>query len=511
MKLTRSDRFALLLSLLAVLAAYLISERVFEGMAHLEDEMAYLWQAQVIARGKLTLPSTPNPKSFLYPFVVDYNGQRFGKYPLGWPVLLAIGEKFGARSAINALLAGLGVWLTYLLGKKIMESTVGLLAAGLTLTSPIFLVNSGSLLSHPLGLVLSLAFVLGWLDAFVFKAIQPRWLPGLAAAGALGLLVLTRPFTAVAVGLPFAFHGVYLLVRGDSPTRRLVFLFGMISVAIGSLHLLWQYAVTGNAFTNPYELWWSYDRVGFGPGVGRIPGGHTLYQAWVNTRFNIYAGIRDLFGWANLSWIFLPFGVVAVARDRNWRSILPISVFVSLFLFYFAYWIGAWVFGPRYYFEGLFSLTILSATGIAFLAGWPTLPGHAFPNYSGWRKTQPLAVTFFVSLLVCANLFGYLPQRLKMLHGLYGMERSHLTPFLTPQAQELTPALIVVHTKNSWSEYGTLLELESPFLDTPFIFIYSWGSEVDNRVISFFPNRHIFHYYPAEAPFTFYTSPRPAN
>ncbi len=103
---------------MAVFAAYRVHDRVFEGMAHLEDEMAYLWQAQVIAQGQLTVPSPPNPKSFLFPFVVDYNGQRFGKYPLGWPVVLAIGERLNLRHWVNPLLAGLGVWLTYLLGRK---------------------------------------------------------------------------------------------------------------------------------------------------------------------------------------------------------------------------------------------------------------------------------------------------------------------------------------------------------------------------------------------------------
>jgi len=33
-------------------------------MAHIEDEMAYLWQAQAIAGGKLTLPSPPGANSF---------------------------------------------------------------------------------------------------------------------------------------------------------------------------------------------------------------------------------------------------------------------------------------------------------------------------------------------------------------------------------------------------------------------------------------------------------------
>ena len=52
-------------------------------MPHLEDEIAYVWQAQALAGGAIKLPSPPEPKSFLVPFVVDYDGFRFGKYPPG--------------------------------------------------------------------------------------------------------------------------------------------------------------------------------------------------------------------------------------------------------------------------------------------------------------------------------------------------------------------------------------------------------------------------------------------
>ena len=69
-----SDRLALLLSLLAVVAGWLVTDRIYESMPHIEDEMAYTWQAQAIAGGHLTLPSPPQAKSFLVPFVVDYNG-----------------------------------------------------------------------------------------------------------------------------------------------------------------------------------------------------------------------------------------------------------------------------------------------------------------------------------------------------------------------------------------------------------------------------------------------------
>ncbi|HEX9029297.1 MAG TPA: glycosyltransferase family 39 protein, partial [Anaerolineales bacterium] len=321
--MTRADRFALILSVVAVLAAYLVADHVFERMAHIEDEMAYVWQAQVIAAGKLMQPSPPQPNSFLVPFVVDYNGERFGKYPLGWPVMLAIGVRLGLRDWINPLLAGLGVWLTYRLGKRAFGETVGLLAAGLTVISPFFLINSGSLLSHPFGLVLSAAFALAWLDAFGEIPSPRPWLANVTAGLTLGLLALTRPLTAVAVGFPFALHGLYLLVRGSGETRKRVLAVGALALLIGSLVLLWQYAVTGNPRLNPYTLWWDYDKIGFGPGVGRITGGHSLNQALINTRASLYQGDFDLFGWLQYSWIFIPFGAIVAIRNLITRK-LPV-------------------------------------------------------------------------------------------------------------------------------------------------------------------------------------------
>lgn len=505
--MSRADRLALIFSLLAVAITYLITVRVFENISHIEDEIAYVWQAQAIAGGRLTLPSPPHPRSFLVPFVVDLNGLRFGKYPLGWPVVLAIGVRLGVRQLVNPLLAGLGVWLTYRLGKKIFGETVGLLAAVLTLTSPFFLMNSGTLLSHPFGLVLSTAFVLAWLDAFGGASSSRKTMPVLTAAMTLGVLALTRPLTAVAVALPFGLHGLYLLVRGDQQTRCHLLTFGSIAAILVSLYFLWQYAVTGDPFLSPYTLWWPYDKIGFGPGYGVTEQGHNLRLAYINTRFSLWVGYHDLFGWGPYSWIFLPFGLLAVAIRRNWKALLVSSVFVSLVLVYLVYWVGAWLFGPRYFYEGLYSLSLLSGAGIAFLAGWPILPGEPWRSYTGWKRARPLLLFVIVLLLVATNLLFYVPLRIEGKRGLHGMERADLLPFQNEQAKDVAPALIIVHPE-IWVDYAVLLEMQDPFLNTPFIFVYSRGPGADAEVVVDFPERAVFHYYPDE-PYKLYTGPRP--
>lgn len=502
--MSRTDKLALTISLLAVLAAAWGAFNIFEGIAHLEDEFAYIWQAQVIARGELAVPSPPQQKSFLVPFVVDYEGHRFGKYPLGWSVVLSFGERLGLRWLVNPLLAGLAVWLTYRLGSKILGEVVGLLAAGLTLTSAFFLMNAGTLLSHPWGLVLSTAFALSWLDVVDEDVSLPVWLPVLVAGFTLGTLALSRPFTALGVALPFGIHGLVLLFRGSPPLRKRVVSVGLIILAVASLHLAWQYSVSGDPLLNPYSLWWEYDKAGFGPGVGVSPTGHSLNLAWQNLKFSLNAGYSDLFGWLRVSWLFLPLGLWAVRREpKVW---LILAVFPVLVILYMAYWIGAWVLGPRYYFEGLYSLTILTAAGIAWLAGWPLKVGAPWRVYQGRKRIRPLAVTALLALLVAANLVFYLPGRLDGMRGLFGTTRQQLAPFQTGTAQALAPALFIVDT-DEWRAYAGLLELANPMLDSPFIFIWSRGPVSNAAIIQAFPERNAFYYYPDD-PWVFYGEAR---
>jgi len=503
--MTRADRIALVLCLIATLAAFFIADRVLEQVPHLEDEMAYAWQAKALARGRISLPSPPEPKSFLVPFVVDYQGQRFGKYPPGWPVLLAVGEVSGLRTWVSPLLSGLGIWLIYRVGKKIMGETVGLLAAVLTISSPFFLMNSGMLLSHPLGLALTAGFSLAWLNAF-WDPDPPRpWFFTLLAAICLGWLALTRPWTAVAIAAPFAVHGVYLLLRGSWAIRRRLIGFGLLTLAISALVLVWQYSVTGDFSLNPYTLWWEYDKVGFGPGYGRIEGGHTLRQAWINTRANLRAGLYDFLGWGYFTIPFLLVGLFAVRR--NPRALLVASILPSLVIFYMAYWVSIWVTGPRYYYEGLPSIMLIVAAGWAWLAGWPTQPEQPWQSYTGKRRWHPLAIAALLLIMLSTNLIYYAPMRVGGLTGLYGVQRSYLAPFQSEASARLTPALIIVHA-DKWIEYGNLLELSNPFLDSPFIFVISRGNQTDESVASYFPERAVYHYYP-DQPEQFYTHPRP--
>ncbi|HUS85448.1 MAG TPA: hypothetical protein VMX56_09900 [Anaerolineales bacterium] len=493
------DVLALLLALSGLMIAAWVSDDVFERIPHTEDEFAYLWQAEVMAEGQISLPSPEKPNAFLVPFVVDHEGQRFAKYPPGWPAALSIGARVDFPWLVNSLLAGISLWLVYRLGTKLLGRGIGLLAEVLTLSSPMFLMLSSSLLSHTLSLCLALAFQLAWLDSFPLRGVSreqraPDRLVLITGAASLGLLVLTRPLTAAAVAIPFALHGAYLLARGKPREKKKLLLLALVVFAIASLLFVWQWALGGSPFRNLYTLWWPYDRLGFGPDIGVTESGHNLYWALQNTLFNLSAGLHDFFGWPYLSWLFIPFGLIALCSKRDGKIVL--AVFVSLVIAYGMYWPVSRLYGPRYYYEGLPSLTICNAAGVAWLGGWL----GTWRGAVRWRRPAVLGLTVFFVIL---NILFYIPTRVWGMRGLYQITREPMEVLAEITAED---ALIIVHTQK-WFEYARFLPLVEPFRDSEIKICSSYGLEADADVARLYPDRRIYHYYP-ENPGQLYPEPR---
>ncbi|NDJ85283.1 MAG: phospholipid carrier-dependent glycosyltransferase [Chloroflexi bacterium] len=218
----RSALLALVIGYLALLGALRVSENVFERLPHLEDEIAYLYQARIFAGGQIYV-ETPQPaRAFWQPFVIDCrendtrarfqgldcDGKRFSKYPPGWSLLLAPGTAASLEWAVNPLLFLLTILVTYRLGREIYDERVGIIAALLLAISPIALLQSGSLMAHPAALFFATLFLYGmWRLEQGPRAI--RW--GVLAGMSLGMVIAIRPFTGTSVAAPLvAYSGLRL-------------------------------------------------------------------------------------------------------------------------------------------------------------------------------------------------------------------------------------------------------------------------------------------------------------
>ena len=329
----------LVLVFFAFFMSTILSRTVYERLPHLEDEVTYLFQAKVFARGDLVI-ETPQPRrAYWQPFVVDRDGLRFSKYTPGWSGLLSLGIHLGQTWVINAFFAAMTVALVFRLGTHLFNRDVGVIAAALVAFSPMALLLNASLMGHTAALFFTTVFVIAYRN--IEKTHALRW--GLVAGISLGFVVILRPLTAIGIGTPFiawsAIRIIDSIVRKQSDMSRLRQVFhtlsplvvlGTVTLIIASAIPIYNYTAVGKASQNLYTLVWDYDQLGFGECCGR--NGHTLERGVRHTRFDLSLTAADVFGWQigditdeirqhwllesdyfpniGLSFVLMPFGVL---------------------------------------------------------------------------------------------------------------------------------------------------------------------------------------------------------
>ena len=479
---TKTTVWLLLLCILALAAATAIAYGVFQAVPHLEDEHANLFQAKVFATGRLWAPGPSQPGAFFVPFVLDWEGKRFSKYPPGYSLVLALGVLAGRPWLVNPLLGALALVATFALGREIcgfsarrepeIEQTV-LLAAILGATSPMFLGLSSALLSHALNLLLLTIFA--W--AYLRSTLRPSHstLYALLAGIALGWAMLTRPLTALAYTAPFGLWAVWQLARRRVRLQPLV-ITAVAAGAIAALWLVYQRILTGAWTVNLYAVWWGYDQIGFGPGHGTSPEGHSIASAIHNVALDFRALLTDLHGWPGLSWILIVPGLLLAPRDR--RDVAMLAPLAALVVAHSLYWVrGSAIYGPRYWYEASPFLWLLSARGLVKL----------------WKRAQERAVfraliKIGLAALVALNVATVIPTRFSLWRGLYFVTDE---PWRAVQQANLHNALVVVRG-NLWTDYGTVLWANSPTLDGDIVFARDQGQAVNAAVIAQYPGRSVY-------------------
>ncbi len=548
----------LLLALFAFGMSALVSRTVFERLPRLEDELTYLFQARMLARGQPVIASPEPRRAYWQPFVVDYQGRRFGKYPPGWPLLLAVGTSVGQPWIVNAWLAALTVALVYRLGCDVFNPDAGLIAAALTAFSPMALLLNATLMGHTAALACAAAFLAAC--ARLERGRRPlRW--GLAAGVALGLLVINRPVAGLALAAPVAAWSLVRFVRARR--ARLAILKPLLALAAAALLIsaaipLYNAAAAGDPAQNLYLLVWPYDRVGFGEGYG--PRGHTLEKGLRQTRWDLSLAAADLFGWqigpmpppdlrlrtqavywppVGVSWALIPLGL-AVAGRRRWAA--------------WAVWLGAGIAA----FMLTTNLPIETLRDPAFAHGWLALaaawlalpfafllvgrPGRqaswatvllAAPlalillHMAYWIGAQIYSTRYYFEGLTAAALLSALPlaalaRRWRrwpvyagltalLLYSLYAYSTPRITPlyrfnYVTPELNAAVearrdgrPALVIVTgSEVRWRALGSLMAVTSPFLDSDIVAaIDNMQPGVRDAILARFPDRQVIELYAA--------------
>ena len=195
----------------------------------------------------------------------------------------------------------------------------------------------------------------------------------MVCGAALGVALLCRPYTTVWICVPM---GIAAIVKRKELSLRHIFI-GMVPILAACLvFLAYNYATTGNPLLFGYIAMHGKDHY---PGFHKDPWSghfHTVTQGFMHAFSNLNALNYYLFEWPIPSLFFLSL-FLAYGKKRYWEWLL-VRWIGALLVGHFFYFFNHMAFGPRFVYECLPALILLTSRGLSlnvqFLTSrWKTL------------------------------------------------------------------------------------------------------------------------------------------
>lgn len=446
-------------------------------MPHVPDELSYLFEAKLMASGRLSAHAPPIADAFEFfypPLIRVTNGRWATVYPFGHPMLLAIGARVGAIWLIPPIIGAACVVLTFAVGKQVYHRGVGVLAALLMTASPFFLMNASNYMSHNTAAFFLLACLF-----FLASGRRRPLIYGIAGGLFFGLLFNTRPLTATVLAVPFGVMLLGSLIPSGTRIDGVKQIGGFIACGLLTLgaYYIYNYGTTGT-LASGYQSGAELNQViGFG-GRHSVAGGIENEQTQMAFLLLVLGGWPQYIG---LMFVLVPF---MLGARRVWDWFLLACAVLAM---------GAWtvyegsgvMYGPRYWYEATPFLFLLSARGadlagerLAGIAGRlrSALTGRSMtPRWAGMMLAYAFIVIFAVAG-VRGWLFGTdiawdvdaVPDRASKLRGFNGADDRLLAR--TDQA-DLRNAIVLVELCGNWQCYGSVFWKNSPDLDSDVLYL----------------------------------------
>jgi hypothetical protein len=311
------------------------------------DEFVYLFQAEDLSKGKLWSDVHPLPEFFEFHHLVQKDGKWVGRFPPGYPLLQSL--SFFLRIPpfwINMVLGVVLLLVFHRFARRHYDESIAAFSVSILAFSGFYIYNAASFFSHVTSALFSLAFV-----ALIYRYIDERriWL-GVFGGFMVGMLAITRYYTAVLVFIPFL---LYVLVKLKGQSWRLLATFAIGGVPPMIILFAYNHAVTGDVLIPPTQWGFTDEALGFVKG-------HTPASAIKHMIKRLVLFIY----WCSPHLLILYFVLLLKkALNRSEQFIHPEDyLFVFLLIGYlFYYHSGGNQYGPRFYFEA-FPFLVLFVT-----------------------------------------------------------------------------------------------------------------------------------------------------
>lgn len=234
----------------------------------IQDETAYLLQAELFAHLRWTGAAPPLPEFFEQAHVL-VDGLLASKYPPGNSLVLALGAVIGQPGLPVVILNACAVALMFVLARRAAGGGVALLTVVIWESSfPMIYYHTGYMSES----VSSLAWLVTWWAIARWRAGDGRrWLT--IAAAAVAWCMITRPLTGLALALVAA-AVVFWHWKTARRWRDLVPALGM-AAAILAIVPLWSWRTTGDPLSMPLTRYTNtyipFDKPGFAASLDERP------------------------------------------------------------------------------------------------------------------------------------------------------------------------------------------------------------------------------------------------
>jgi hypothetical protein len=503
-----SEQLMIAICVFAFALLWYILYFVSDDMPHVPDSVLYVFQSKIFASFHLTAPAPPGSYpdvtseafSIFHPHMDQVaDGRWFSHYPFGHPMFLALGQLVRVPSLVPPLLGAGSVALIYVIGRRIFGTPTGLLAAALLVVSPFFQMTASNYMSHN-----TAAFVILACLALYTWQLPLRWPAMLGAGLCFGLLFNIRPLPAVAFMVPLAGLMAYDFVRAKTPLRSRVIEYAAFAggaLIMFGLYLLYNKATTGSFAESGYAEQGTFSDDTFG-----FAGTHTVAFGLQNQRQLLALMQLVADGWP----AFVGFGIAMLpfllGSRHRWDYFLG-ACFLSLAGMNIFYRNAAVMNGPRFWYESLPFLMLLTARG-AFLLRDAAASAASWLHERIGRDVAPSrAFAGAWVLAVVATLMAYSASAW-MLQTRQAWAGLSFTPAKISELEnfnfsddrllniaedmDINDALIFVKKCQGWWCYGSEFWTNSPTLDGDIVWAEQQGTSLDITILDAFEGRTLY-------------------
>jgi len=459
----------LLFALVLIIAVFYL-----EGIPHIPDDAAYYFMAKLFASGRVIdkIPISPEHVDFFPGAMSIEQGTWLFQYTFGHPLALAIGMLIGAPQIIPPLLGTAMVLMLFAVAKRVYDRETALIVLLFPILSPFFLENAASFMSHNTAAFFLVAALLFLVQAESSPA--SRRLPFLCGVF-LGLLFNTRTLTAIPFLILFAW--VVCVQKGRSRSSSCI----LFSAGFLPLLLLWcahNYALTGHPLHSQY---YKMNQILF---LLNSNNPHVVLYC-INNVFVLFSNLTPmLFNWPFLpsyGFLFIP---LLLRKAGSWDKVFLLSIF-SLPAIYFFYNGIYLTYGPRFWYEALPFIFLLSARGVRLL-------------FVSWRRVTVvsmsvlavLSLTSFLGILPTEDTHMSSPRSITRLRS-YGFTDARIMREV--QRQQLHNAVVFVKScAPAWWCYGSVFSQNNPELNSDVVYFKDLGPQKNAAVMRRYAGRKFY-------------------